>query len=63
MNTLYQHPEGGAIWFNGTHLGITQPFDDDSGEEVAAIHIGPAGLKALGYKLLALAAELEASSA
>lgn len=63
MNTLYQHPEGGHIWFTDTRLGITETFDDDSDCEVAAIHIGPAGLKALGYKLLALAAELGGSDA
>lgn len=61
MSMLYQHPEGGRIWFTGTSLGITETFDDDSDCEVSAVHIGPAGLKALGYKLLALAAELEAS--
>lgn len=60
--TLYQHPDGGRVWFIGDgRIAITEPWDNDE-ESCAAIPIAPYGMKLLAYRLLALVAELEGAT-
>ena len=63
--TVYQHPDGGRVWFASTgRIGITEAWEDAHHDpDVAALPIGVGGLKLLAYALLSLATELETGAA
>lgn len=60
--TVYEHPDGGRIWFTADgRIVISEPWDNDE-ESVAALPIAANGMRMLAYRLLALATELEGTS-
>lgn len=62
--TVYQHPDGGRVWVSSNgRIGITEPWLTADDPDVAAIPIGPAGVKLLAYALLTLATEMEMAAA
>ena len=60
--TVYQHPAGGRVWVTSNgKIGITEPWLTTDEPEVAVVPIGVGGLKLLAYRLLTVAAEMEAA--
>ena len=58
--TLFDHPDGGRVWFASTGLlGVTEPCNGSDTEDCAAVQMGSNDLRRMAYRLMAVAAELE----
>ena len=58
--TLFEHPDGGRVWFASTGLlGVTEPCNGSDTEDCAAVAVGSNDLRRMAYRLMAVAAELE----
>ena len=58
--TLFEHPNGGRVWFASTGLfGVTEPCNGSDTEDCAAVAMGSRDLRRMAYRLMAVAAEIE----
>lgn len=58
--TLFEHPNGGRVWFASTGLfGVTEPCNGSDTEDCAAVAMDSNDLRRMAYRLMAVAAELE----
>ena len=61
ITALYDHPDGGSIFYGNSRIVMSEPWDNDE-EASAGLPINVRGLRHLAHRLLVLADELEAAN-